>query len=268
MSTHRHEGKTVLITGGARGIGRAYAERFAADGANVVIADMLEAEGRETVADLEKTGAKALFVTCNVTDEGQCNAMVEAAMKRFGRLDTAIANAGVGFHSSFLDYPEDKFEWVYDVNAKGAFLTGRAAARAMIAGGKGGAIINIASVNALLANENNAPYGAGKAAVVLLTKVMAVTLADHGIRVNAIAPGPTKTAMEAKVMADPVKLKMRTSRTPLRRLAETAEVAGVASFLASDDASFVTGQTIYVDGGRLALNYFMSEEPGGMAGTP
>jgi NAD(P)-dependent dehydrogenase (short-subunit alcohol dehydrogenase family) len=154
---------------------------------------------------------------------------------------------------------EADFDRVMAINVKGVFLTGQAAAKRMIACGKGGVIINIASVNAVLVQHDSIAYPVSKGAVHLLTRVMAISLADHGIRVVAIGPGPTKTAMEAAVMADPVKRRIRESRTALRRLAEPEEVAAVASFLASDDASYITGQTVFVDGGRLVLNYMMPD---------
>ena len=262
----RHQGKTVVITGGARGIGLAYAQRFAAEGANLVLGEVLDAEGRESVRALEKAGVKAIYARCDVTKKAEVEALMDAAMASYGRLDVCIANAGVVSHGAFLDVTEADWDRVMAINVKGVFLTGQSAAKRMIATRKkiadwgGGAIVNIASVNAVLVQHNSVPYPVSKGAVHLLTRVMAIHLADYDIRVVAIGPGPTKTAMEAKVMADPAKRRIREIRTALRRMAEPEEVAAVASFLASDDASYLTGQTLFVDGGRLVLNYMMPDE--------
>ena len=259
-TTHmKLEGKVAVITGGARGIGLAYGRRFVEEGARVVIGDLLEAEGRKAVATLEGLGGQALYRPCDVTRKADVDALMAAAVERFGRLDCCIANAGISTHADFLDLEEADFERVIAVNLKGPFLTGQAAAREMVALGNGGATLNITSVNAVVVNHDGTAYAASKGGVALLTKVMAISLADHGIRVNAIGPGPVKTAMEAAVLADPVKRRVREIRTPLRRMAEPAEVAAVAAFLASDDASYMTGQTLYVEGGRLALAYMMPE---------
>ena len=254
------QGKVAVITGGARGIGFAYGRRFVEEGARVVIGDLLEDEGRAAVAELEGLGGQALYRPCDVTRKADVDGLMAAAVKGFGRLDCCIANAGISIHADFLDLAEADFDRVIAVNLKGPFLTGQAAAREMVALGNGGAIINITSVNAVVANHDGTAYAASKGGVALLTKVMAISLADHGIRVNAIGPGPVKTAMEAAVLADPEKRRIREIRTPLRRMAEPAEVAAVAAFLASDDASYLTGQTLYVEGGRLALAYMMPEE--------
>ncbi|MFO0995515.1 MAG: SDR family oxidoreductase [Alphaproteobacteria bacterium] len=251
-------GKVAVITGGARGIGLAYAQRFVKDGARVVIGDRLDKEGEAAAAALGS--GVALYRHCDVTDKAQVDALMDSAVKAFGRLDVAIANAGVSHDAAFLDVTEADFDRVMAINVKGTFLTGQAAARRMIQCGNGGVIINITSVNAVVVQHESIAYPASKAAVQLLTRVMAISLADHGIRVVAIGPGPTKTPMEAKVMADPVKRRIRESRTALRRLAEPEEIAAVAAFLASDDASYITGQTIYVEGGRLILNYMMPEQ--------
>ncbi len=256
----RLEGKVAVITGGARGIGLAYGRRFVEEGARVVIGDLLEEEGHAAVAELEGSGGQALYRACDVTRKADVDALMTAAVERFGRLDCAIANAGISIHADFLDLEEADFDRVIAVNLKGPFLTGQAAAREMVALGNGGVILNITSVNAVVANHDGTAYAASKGGVALLTKVMAISLADHGIRVNAIGPGPVKTAMEAAVLADPAKRRIREIRTPLRRMAEPEEVAAVAAFLASDDASYLTGQTLYVDGGRLALAYMMPEE--------
>jgi NAD(P)-dependent dehydrogenase (short-subunit alcohol dehydrogenase family) len=262
------EGKVAVITGGARGIGLAYGRRFVEEGARIVIGDLLEEEGHAAVAELEGLGGEALYRPCDVTCKADVDALMAAAVARFGRLDCCIANAGISTQAAFLDLEEADFDRVMAVNLKGPFLTGQAAAREMVALGAGGVIINITSINAVVTNHDGTAYAASKGGVALLTKVMAISLADHGIRVNAIGPGPTRTAMEAATLADPEQRRIREIRTPLRRIAEPAEVAAVAAFLASDDASYLTGQTLYVDGGRLALAYMMPEVGAGYRGRP
>jgi NAD(P)-dependent dehydrogenase (short-subunit alcohol dehydrogenase family) len=251
--------KVVVVTGGARGIGLAYCERFAADGYAVVIADLLDDEGERAAETLRKNGAMAAFARCDVTNRAQVEAAMSLAVTEFGGLDVCIANAGVLDEGHFLDLTEDAFDRVMGVNVKGVFLSGQAAAREMIACGNGGVIINISSTVAVLAVEFEGFYPVSKGAVNQMTRVMAVSLADHGIRVVAIAPGATKTPMMAEQLADPVISRAIASRTPLRRAAEPSEIAGVAAFLASDDASYMTGQTLYVEGGRLVLSLTMPE---------
>ena len=186
------------------------------------------------------------------------------AVETFGRLDISIANAGIVHHADFLKVRVEDFNRVMTVNVTGAFLTGQKAAEQMIACGNGGSIINIASTNAVVVNLGQVPYAASKGAIVLLTKVMAVSLADHGIRVNAIGPGSVRTPMFDEVVERvPEMAQMILSRTPMRRVSDPSEIAQVASFLASDESSYITGQTIYVDGGRLGLNYMMPAESAG-----
>jgi glucose 1-dehydrogenase len=253
--------KVTVITGGAKGIGFAYARRFARDGAPIVIGDLADEAGAKAVKAIEDAGGKALYVHCDVTRKAETEALFAAAMKRFGHVDVAIANAGIVHDAAFLDLAEKDFDRVMAVNVKGVFLTGQSAARAMIAGGKGGVIINITSTNAVVVQMGQVTYPVAKAAVTQLTKVMAVSLADHGIRVVAIGPGPTRTELLDEVMKNhPTFQKNIRLRTPLRRPAEPDEIAGVAAFLASDDASYITGQTLYAEGGRLSLNYMMPED--------
>ena len=252
----RLEGKVAVITGGARGIGLAYARRFVAEGAAVVLGDLLDDEGAAAVAAL---GAeRAHYRHTDVTKAAECAALMDAAVEVFGGLDIFVANAGIVHEALLFDVTAEDFDRVMAVNLKGPFLCGQAAARVMVALGTGGSIINIASTNATLVNREQVPYPASKAGVVGLTKVMAISLADHGIRVNAIGPGPTRTDMLEEVMdGHPEFMANIALRTPLRRPARPDEIAAVAVFLASDDASYVTGQTIYADGGRNALNYTM-----------
>jgi glucose 1-dehydrogenase len=250
----RFAGQVAIVTGGGNGIGRACAEAFAAEGAAVAVADIDRAAGAGVVAAIEDAGGRAIFVETDVGDAAQAQRLVERTLAAFGRLDVLINNAGIIKTAEFLEISEADFDAVLRVNLKGVFLVGQAAARAMVRRGKG-AIVNMSSANAVLAIANQVPYVTSKGAVNQLTKVMALALADKGVRVNAIGPGSILTDLLKVVMSDDAARRRILSRTPMGRCGEPAEVAKVALFLASDEASYITGQTIYPDGGRLALNY-------------
>lgn len=251
----RLKDKVAVVTGAAAGIGLACARRFAEEGAKVVLADLNVERGEQAAEEIQAAGRDALFVTCDVGDKGQVDALIDTAVAAFGRLDCAIANAGIVHAADFLDLKEADFDRVIRVNLKGVFLTGQAAARQMVRQGTGGTIVNMSSVNAVMAIPAIAPYVVAKGGVNQLTKVMALALADKGIRVNAIGPGSIATELAQAVLSDPEKRRGALCRTPMGRFGEPAEVASVAVFLASEDSSYITGQTIYPDGGRLALNY-------------
>ncbi len=250
----RLEGKAAIVTGAARGIGLACAQRFAREGAHVVIADVDTEAGEAAAVAIGETGGSAQFVACDVGDALQAQTLVDAALEWAGRLDVLVNNAGIIKSGDFLELTEADWDAVLRVNLKGAFLVGQAAARAMVARG-GGAIVNMSSVNATLTIPNQAPYNVSKGGLNQLTRVMALALADKGVRVNAIAPGSIMTEMLQVVMADDTARRTILSRTPLGRCGEPDEVAKVAVFLASDDASYVTGEIVTVDGGRMTLNY-------------
>jgi glucose 1-dehydrogenase len=250
----RFADQVVIVTGGAQGIGRACVEAFAAEGAAVVIAD-IDAEGGAKAAEaIEAQGGRAEFIRTDVGDAGQAQRLVDRTLQAFGRLDVLINNAGIIKTAEFLEISEADFDAVLRVNLKGVFLVGQAAARAMVKQGRG-AIVNMSSANAVVAIPNQVPYVTSKGAVNQLTKVMALALADKGVRVNAIGPGSILTDLLNVVMSDDAARRRILSRTPMGRCGEPSEVAKVALFLASDDASYLTGQCIYPDGGRLALNY-------------
>lgn len=247
----RLAGKVALITGAAGGIGLACAEAMAREGAKVVLLDVNAEAGRKAA---QKVGGT--FVSCDVSKKAQVDAAIAATLETHGRLDIAVANAGIVHAAEFLDLREEDFDRVLAVNLKGIFLVGQAAARQMVAQGGGGAIVNMSSVNAVLAIPNQVPYVVSKGGINQLTKVMALSLAPHRIRVNAIGPGTILTDLaRTAVLGNKEAERKILSRTPLGRMGEPAEVASVAVFLASDEASYLTGQTIYPDGGRLALNY-------------
>jgi NAD(P)-dependent dehydrogenase (short-subunit alcohol dehydrogenase family) len=251
----RLDDKVAVITGAAAGIGRACARRFAAEGAKVVLADVNVERGEEAAEEIQASGADAIFVRCDVGEKAEVDALIDAAVAAFGGLDCAVANAGIVHACDFLDLAEEDFDGVIRVNLKGVFLTGQAAARRMAAQGRGGTIVNMSSVNAVMAIPAITPYVAAKGGVNQLTKVMALSLADKGIRVNAVGPGSIMTEVFQAVVSDKAAMDKILSRTPLGRVGDPDEVAAVAVFLASEDSSYITGQTIYPDGGRLALNY-------------
>lgn len=243
--------KVAIVTGAAQGIGLACAQRLVREGARVMLVDV-RPEGDAAAAQL---GADARFFRADVGVKAEVDAMLAATLDAFGRVDILVNNAGVTHAASFLDLAEDDFDRVLRINLKSMFLCSQAVARAMVAQG-GGSIVNMSSVNAELTIPNQVPYVISKGGVNQLTRVAAISLAEHGIRVNAVGPGTilTELAKEA-VLASPEARRTILSRTPLGRCGEPEEIASIVAFLASDDASYMTGQTLYADGGRLALNY-------------
>jgi NAD(P)-dependent dehydrogenase (short-subunit alcohol dehydrogenase family) len=251
------ENKVAVVTGGARGIGLAIARRYVAEGAKVVIADVDEAAGQAAASALGESRCR--FKAADVGDAAQANGLIADACKAFGQLDILVSNAGIVHAADFLDLQEQDFDRVLRVNLKGAFLAGQAAARRMVEqvkdGKTPGTIINMSSVNAVLAIPNQVPYCVSKGGLAQLTKVMALSLAPYGIRVNAIGPGSIMTDILKSIATDKDAKRRLLARTPLGRIGEPEEIASIAVFLASDDAAYVTGQTVYADGGRLGLNY-------------
>jgi glucose 1-dehydrogenase len=243
--------KVAIVTGAAQGIGLACAQRLVAKGASVMLAD-INPDGQAAATAL---GGSARFFTADVSRKSDVDAMVAATLQAFGRIDILVNNAGVTHAAEFLDLTEDDFDRVLRINLKSMFLCGQAVAREMVKQGSG-SIINMSSVNAEVAIMNQVPYSISKGGINQLTRVMSLNLAQHGIRVNGIGPGTILTELAKQaVLGSPEARNTILSRTPLGRCGEPEEVASIAAFLASDDASYMTGQTIYVDGGRLALNY-------------
>ena len=250
-TTARLEGKVAIVTGGASGNGRAIAQRFAAEGARIAIGDLDQA-GMDASARLVQTPDRDVLVQhCDVTRRAEVQALVAATVERFGRLDVLVANAGIGRGDAFLDLSDDDWDAVLAVNLTGVFLCDQIAGRQMVAQGQGGAIINIASIMAVLGSAHSANYCASKAGVRSLTQSAALALAPHQIRVNAIGPGFIDTPMTGGLRSEEAILSGLIAQTPLRRLGEPGDVAATALFLASDDAKFMTGAILYNDGGFL-----------------
>ncbi len=248
--------KVAIVTGAAQGLGLACAERFLAEGAKVVLADVNSDALQLVLAGLGDRAAAARAVVTDVSRQADVVRLVEEAVRSFGRLDIMLNNAGIARSQDFLEISEEDFDTVIGINLKGAFFGVQAAARQMIAQGSGGAIINMSSVNAQLAIPTLSTYAMSKGGMNQLTATAAVALAPHSIRVVGIGPGTILTEMAAKaIFSSDDARRAVLSRTPMGRCGEPEEIASVAAFLASDDASYITGQTIYPDGGRLVLNY-------------
>jgi NAD(P)-dependent dehydrogenase (short-subunit alcohol dehydrogenase family) len=246
------EGRVAIVTGASQGIGAACAERLAADGAAVALWDVDDVRGQALAAQI---GADARYFHCNVAHKAEVDAALAATLAAFGKVDALINNAGIFKAADFLEITEADWDAVLDVNLKGSFLVGQAVARAMAQNGSG-TIVNMSSVNGLTAIPSIASYNVSKGGINQLTRVMALSLADKGIRVNAVAPGTiaTELAKNAVLGSEEAKLRIM-SRTPMKRLGEPREIADVCAFLVSDASSYMTGEIVYVDGGRLTLNY-------------
>ncbi|TDR93424.1 SDR family NAD(P)-dependent oxidoreductase [Enterovirga rhinocerotis] len=237
-------GRVAIVTGGGSGIGAEICRRFAQDGLSVVVADR-DAANAESVAASIGAGARAR--TLDVVDEAAVDALVKETAEAFGRLDVMVTSAGIGIQKSMLETTEAEFRRILDINVTGMFLCGRAAARVMVGQGSG-RIINIASVAGMRGVPGRVAYSASKGGVIAMTKVMAVELGEHGITVNAIAPGPIETALTERMHTDATRAAYNAA-SPLGRYGTLAELAAAAAFLASEEASYVTGQTLAVDGG-------------------
>ena len=252
----RLEGKVALITGGARGMGAAEAKLFSKEGAKVVIADILEDEGRQTEAEINETGGDAIFIKLDVSQQSDWDAAIERTVEQFGKLDVIVNNAGIASGFTIEETTVEHWDQIMDVNAKGVFLGTKAAIAQMLSQDGGGSIINISSVSGMIGQKGvSAAYNASKGAVRIFTKSAAVQYASDGIRVNSIHPGGTVTPMTQQVWQgseiddDGFVL---APEIPLGRAAKPEEIAYGALYLASDDSSYVTGAELVIDGGFTA----------------
>lgn len=243
--TRRLDGKVALVTGGARGIGYATAQAFAREGARVVIAD-LNVTGAEDAA--KSLGEQAMGLGVDVADPASVTGMITAIIERLGRIDILFNNAGIGANTPFLETRLEDWNRILGVNLTGAFMVAQGCAREMVRVGDGGKIVNIASLSGQRGANGRAAYGAAKAGLELLTKVMAVELAPHGINVNNLAPGAIETDI-AKVMHDEATRAAYGRLIPMTRYGTPEEIADAAVFLCSDEARYVHGHTLNVDGG-------------------
>jgi len=252
--------KVAIVTGAAQGIGRACAERLAKEGAKVIVADVNEEAGAAAAAEIGAAGREAIFHACDVSERLDVHNLVAAAVAAFGRIDVLVNNAGVVDDRPFLDLEEVEFDRIIRVNLKGAFLAAQAVARQMVKQTKSavhstGSIVNMSSINSWFGLPDHVAYSVSKGGIMQLTKSMAIALAPHGIRVNAVGPGTIDTPLIKDVIKDEAFRRKVLSRTPLGRFGRPEEVAAIVVWLASDEASYLTGTTIYADGGRMPLNY-------------
>ncbi len=244
-------GKVALVTGGSRGIGRAIALAFAEAGANVVMCSRNLPDLEKVAQEIRSLDRRALAVAANIGIRSEVNSLVEKAVQEFGTIDILVNNAAMNILAPLLDLREDGWDKIMNTDLKGYYLCSQAVGKVMIEKKKGN-IINIASVGAERASPRMGAYCIAKAGVVMLTKVLAIELAEYNIRANAIAPSIVKTKFSQPLWSTPELFSQKVSQTPLRRLAEPEEVVGAALFLASDASSYITGHTIFIDGGSLA----------------
>ncbi|GAC1535660.1 MAG: SDR family oxidoreductase [Herpetosiphon sp.] len=251
----RLQGKNALVTGSSQGIGRAIAIRLAEEGANVVINyNSNPAKAEEVVAAVEATGSQALSLGADIGSVSAVRNLVADAVAHFGTLDILVNNAGIEKNASFWDVTEEEYDAVLNVNLKGVFFGTQAMVQHLMATKRGGKIINISSVHEELPFPHFTSYCASKGGVKMLTRNLSIELAPLGITINSIAPGAVETPINNSLLHDPAKLSRLLAQIPLGRLAKPEEVAGLAAFLASSDADYVTGTTYFVDGG-LTWNY-------------
>ncbi len=253
----RMKDQNILITGAGRSIGRACAERFAEEGGNIAIIDVLEELGEKAAADIAREyDVKTAFYNCDVGIKTEVDSTVDQVVADFGHIDVLVSNAGIQRRYDFLDLPEEVFDEVIQTNLKSIYLFGQKVGKHMVERGQGGRIVNIASTSVRMTMPGISAYATSKGGVKTMTNAMALSMAPHGIRVNAVGPGTILTDLSRDgLFSDKEARRKVLTRIPMQRLGEGRDVAGPVLFLASDDSAYITGETIYVDGGRSGLNY-------------
>lgn len=249
------KGKIAIVTGATKGIGVAIAKEYTLEGAKVVLAGRTEELGQKVVDEIREKGGDAIMVVCDMSKTSDIDNLVAQTVKHYGGVDIVVNNAGVNHSTNFFDISEEDWDWVMSVDLKGSFFLGQAAARVMVEQGRSGSIINISSVMAVLALADQIPYCAAKGGVNQMTKAMALSLIDKGIRVNAVGPGPVMTELMERVVHNKEKHDQLMERLPIGYIASCEEIARVCVFLASEDSSYIIGQCIYPDGGRMIQSY-------------
>lgn len=244
----RLKNKVSLVTGAGQGIGKAIALAFASEGSAVAVNDINSETAQATAREITTMGGKTLAIRANVSQKDEVSSLFEELLKNFDRIDILVNNAGVQTETLFLDLSEEEWDRIISVNLKGTFLCSQLAAR-MMAKQEGGKIINVSSIHQFFPGINIAHYAASKGGIMMLTKVMAQELAKYKINVTCIAPGAVATAMNEAILNSPQRLAEMNSQIPWGRLGEPREIAQVAVFLASDESDYITGTTIYIDGG-------------------
>lgn len=244
------EGKVALITGGSRGIGRAIALAFAEVGADVAVCSRHLTESERTAQEIKDLNRHSVGIQADTSVKADVEHMVDRVVKELGTIDILVNAAGVNVRKYLMDTTEEEWDYVLDIDLKGYFLCSKAVAKVMIEKKKG-IIINVASISAKRPNAGTGAYSVAKAGVTMLTKCLALELLPHNIRVNGIGPGPVRSQMNTELWADPKKREEYESKLPIKRFAEVEEIAPIALLLASDASSYMIGQTVYVDGGRM-----------------
>lgn len=245
------EDKTAIVTGASSGIGKGIAKDFAEEGANVVVSDVDVESGEKVVGEIEDSGGSAIFVKTDVSDEEDVDELVEKTLSEYSKIDILVNNAGVYIQKPITEMETDEWDKVIDVNLKGVFLMTRRVAQEMVENEEG-KIINVSSIAGEVGYPNSSAYSATKGGTIAMTRALALELSPKGINVNAVAPGVIKTAMTDDLLSDEDVKGQMLANTPIGRLGEPEDIASAVTYLASEDADFVTGETLFVDGGWLA----------------
>lgn len=245
------ENKNAIITGAGRGIGKAIAQKFLREGARILICDLLPDRLQDALHELQPYG-EVQAMACNVTDTNDCRKLVARGQELFGRLDILVNNAGIAISQPFLEHTEAAWDQILAVNLKSVFILSQLFARVLVEQGQGGSIVNMASSNGHMGERELAAYNASKAGVILLTKTIAIELASHNIRANCVSPGFIRTELAIEAGMDESMIRDYITKIPLGRYGKPEEVANLFAFLASDEASFITGESVVIDGGQLS----------------